>query len=885
MTRTVEPYRDPQLPERFLRWIETLRQRVGTVPCFTYFDGSPEGVIDGQKGDLYYDRSGNDYYQKTSDTGNTGWVPFATGLPTTTLQEAYDQGQTILIDNVPNPVAITPSVAGDVLTTVDLSANPILTVIDTGVIAGDPGLEGTGILINGVLYDSVFKSSEIGGTNIAQTILHRHSSTFQPLLVAARSQGDTDAHVILNGGDFIFSIVATGWDGASYAIAGDIEFRVDGTPALDDMPGLIAFSTTASGAESATERVRIRSTGLTEFDFPIDLAERAAVLGAPVAGRGQFWVRDDAPNTPMFTDDTGVDSVLNATGGQVDSVSGGTNINVSGTAVDPIVNLDAAITGTSVNGVTLTTAGAATNYLDETGSYSVPAGAGGFQGLGQWRYRTATGSSPSSGQLQFDNTTISSATEMYVNETNDNGVDVSAFLALIVANDLIYVQVSADSSQYVIVQTDTPTSAAGVYTFPILLVEGVGSSPTNNTPVSVVTAGGGGGALPASTVDGEFLVGDTGSFVAKGAPLTWTPANGLTVSGSVGSSSPPTTAPVDSIIRFAALGGSPNLAYLGFIGANDVYLVNEMRAGEVFIRATKGSGAVSTLIRANSESDVKLHYNGAEVARTETGANGGFEVFNTSTGIGFERVLTTGDLPSGGGVGISGTPNNNQLAVWIGATDVEGEADLTYADPKFLINGVVNLIERAAPVGNVATQGQIWVRDDVPNTLMFTDDGGNDHDLTAGGGSTVSVVRKTSNETVNNSTTEQQDNELNGIALVSGQEYLVEAELRFLPNTNTMGMKASFILASGSWNQRSWSGTCVTNNVTPHIYAAGGHNNAIQCNVVPALTITFQNHVMRIRAYLTTSTAATLELRWAQNTAIASNLTLLTGSFMVVTAL
>ena len=59
-------------------------------------------------------------------------------------------------------------------------------------------------------------------------------------------------------------------------------------------------------------------------------------------------------------------------GGQVDSVVGGININVTGTGVDPIVNLDAAITGVSVNGVTLSNAGAATNYLDETGAYSLP---------------------------------------------------------------------------------------------------------------------------------------------------------------------------------------------------------------------------------------------------------------------------------------------------------------------------------------------------------------------------------------------------------------------------------------------------------------------------------------------------------------------------------
>ena len=69
------------------------------------------------------------------------------------------------------------------------------------------------------------------------------------------------------------------------------------------------------------------------------------------------------------------------TGGQVNSVVGGTNITVNAAdPVNPIVNLDAAITGVSVNGVTLTTGGVATNYLDETGNYSVPAGGGGAPG-------------------------------------------------------------------------------------------------------------------------------------------------------------------------------------------------------------------------------------------------------------------------------------------------------------------------------------------------------------------------------------------------------------------------------------------------------------------------------------------------------------------------
>ncbi len=134
-----------------------------------------------------------------------------------------------------------------------------------------------------------------------------------------------------------------------------------------------------------------------------------------------------------------------------------------------------------------------------------------FQGFGQWRYRTTTSGTPAAGRLEFDNLDINLATEMYLNVTNDNGVDMSAFLALIQANDLVYVQISNDASQYVVIQTDTPTLAASVYTFPILLAEGVGGAPSNNTPVTVVTAsagGGGGGNVVDGTVDGQVVLWD-----------------------------------------------------------------------------------------------------------------------------------------------------------------------------------------------------------------------------------------------------------------------------------------------------------------------------------------------------------------------------------------
>jgi len=97
----------------------------------------------------------------------------------------------------------------------------------------------------------------------------------------------------------------------------------------------------------------------------------AAITGVSVNG----VTLNAAGLATNFLNEAGAYIAVPPGGGQVDSVVGGTNISVNaGDPINPIVNLDAAITGVSVNAVTLTAAGVATNYLDETGAYSVPTG-------------------------------------------------------------------------------------------------------------------------------------------------------------------------------------------------------------------------------------------------------------------------------------------------------------------------------------------------------------------------------------------------------------------------------------------------------------------------------------------------------------------------------
>lgn len=116
-------------------------------------------------------------------------------------------------------------------------------------------------------------------------------------------------------------------------------------------------------------------------------------------------------------------------------------------------------------------------------------GGGGFAGLGIWRYRTDLTPNPSAGRLQFDTALIDNATELYVNEVNDGGTDMSVFLDLLVPGDIVYLQIQDDATQFVIIEIGVASKAADVYTFTILNIEGQGTTPTNNSTVAFVAGG------------------------------------------------------------------------------------------------------------------------------------------------------------------------------------------------------------------------------------------------------------------------------------------------------------------------------------------------------------------------------------------------------------
>ena len=81
-------------------------------------------------------------------------------------------------------------------------------------------------------------------------------------LTVQRSGGTTVGTDVIVQDDWrIANFNLRGYDGATYRTAASIQAFIDGTPGGGDMPGRLTFLTTADGSSSATERMRIDSSG------------------------------------------------------------------------------------------------------------------------------------------------------------------------------------------------------------------------------------------------------------------------------------------------------------------------------------------------------------------------------------------------------------------------------------------------------------------------------------------------------------------------------------------------------------------------------------------------------------------------------------------------
>ena len=82
-----------------------------------------------------------------------------------------------------------------------------------------------------------------------------------PYLILSKSRGTAASPALVSSGDTVGYQSYRAYDGSAYIEAARILAEVDGTPGANDMPGRLVFSTTADGASSPTERMRISNAG------------------------------------------------------------------------------------------------------------------------------------------------------------------------------------------------------------------------------------------------------------------------------------------------------------------------------------------------------------------------------------------------------------------------------------------------------------------------------------------------------------------------------------------------------------------------------------------------------------------------------------------------
>jgi len=82
------------------------------------------------------------------------------------------------------------------------------------------------------------------------------------LLLGNTRNASVGGNTLVTNDDGTGIITFQGNDGSDMVETARIESKVDGTPGANDMPGRLVFRTTADGASSSTERLRITSAGL-----------------------------------------------------------------------------------------------------------------------------------------------------------------------------------------------------------------------------------------------------------------------------------------------------------------------------------------------------------------------------------------------------------------------------------------------------------------------------------------------------------------------------------------------------------------------------------------------------------------------------------------------
>jgi hypothetical protein len=175
------------------------------------------------------------------------------------------------------------------------------------------------------------------------------------------------------------------------------------------------------------------------------------------------------------------------------------------------INQSGDLTANTVNGVALTTGGAATNYLDETGNYSVPAGAGGGTFDGLTSKALGTGDYKTTGH--FVSGVGSGGVALTINDGQGN--------ANVTFNHENGIAEQAGNAGRIIVNTDSTTGAS----MSVELLSNASSGAIETLPQLIITESD--VSFESNSISGVTTIGASGVITASGGTSTnWNTAFG-----------------------------------------------------------------------------------------------------------------------------------------------------------------------------------------------------------------------------------------------------------------------------------------------------------------------------------------------------------------------
>jgi hypothetical protein len=165
------------------------------------------------------------------------------------------------------------------------------------------------VMGTGTVEDSVYGAKpalQLTGTDFnssAFSIIRNSADASSPNLIFGKSRS-ADGNTVVQNGDDLGNITFAAADGTDQNnTAARIYAEVDGTPGANDTPGRLVFATTADGANSATERVRIHQGGVMS-------ASQGIALGVGTANTASNVLNDyeEGTWTPTFNGTAGAPS-------------------------------------------------------------------------------------------------------------------------------------------------------------------------------------------------------------------------------------------------------------------------------------------------------------------------------------------------------------------------------------------------------------------------------------------------------------------------------------------------------------------------------------------------------------------------------------------------